>query len=142
LLYLSKALEKDNAVLHSTVRKSRKQARNETNKGQIPECNSWLKQREKGRMRTAHVVISGKVQGVFFRSTLKSKADELNVKGWARNLEDGTVEALLEGGEEEVGKIIEWCHVGPSGARVDAVRVTVHTTANDKSNYRNFAIVG
>jgi len=71
----------------------------------------------------AHVFISGRVQGVFFRAHTQEKAFELGVKGWVRNLPDGRVEAVFEGDEDAVKKIIDWCHVGPPAARVDDVEV-------------------
>lgn len=71
----------------------------------------------------AHVFISGRVQGVFFRANTKRVADELGVKGWVRNLPDGRVEAVFEGEEDAVKKIVEWCHRGPPAARVDRVEV-------------------
>ena len=71
----------------------------------------------------AHVFIKGKVQGVYFRQNLRVVAKRLNVNGWARNLKDGRVEAVLEGEELKVSEVIEWCHAGPSDARVDDVSV-------------------
>ncbi|MDH7518120.1 MAG: acylphosphatase [Candidatus Thermoplasmatota archaeon] len=71
----------------------------------------------------AHVVISGRVQGVFFRANTKQKADQLGLAGWVRNTSDGKVEALFEGEEKFVQEMINWCHRGPSSARVDDVEV-------------------
>jgi acylphosphatase len=69
----------------------------------------------------AHVFVSGRVQGVFFRSETKHKADRYDVKGWVRNLLDGRVEAVFEGEEEAVKALIEFCKRGPSGAIVTNV---------------------
>jgi acylphosphatase len=69
----------------------------------------------------AHVFVSGRVQGVFFRSETKHKADRYDVKGWVRNLPDGIVEAVFEGEEEAVKALIEFCKRGPSGARITNV---------------------
>ncbi|MEM3712977.1 MAG: acylphosphatase [Thermoproteota archaeon] len=74
-------------------------------------------------MVRAHVYVSGRVQGVFFRYETKSLADRLGVKGWVRNLPDGRVEAVFEGEEETVMKMIEFCKKGPPGARVTDVKV-------------------
>jgi len=71
----------------------------------------------------AHVIISGRVQGVWFRSSTKDKAKELGIKGWVRNTLDGKVEAVFEGPREKVEKIIKWCHKGPVLARVIDVNV-------------------
>jgi acylphosphatase len=65
--------------------------------------------------------VSGRVQGVFFRSETKRKAESRNVKGWIRNLPDGRVEAVFEGEEEAVKALIEFCKRGPSGARITNV---------------------
>jgi acylphosphatase len=69
----------------------------------------------------AHVFVSGRVQGVFFRSELRLEARRLDVKGWVCNLSDGRVEAVLEGEEEDVKRLIAFCRHGPPGARVLSV---------------------
>jgi acylphosphatase len=71
----------------------------------------------------AHVFVSGRVQGVFFRSETKHNADRHKVKGWVRNLPDGRVEAIFEGEKDAVQKLIDFCKQGPSGARVTNVDV-------------------
>lgn len=67
--------------------------------------------------------MEGIVQGVFFRANTVTVAKSNGVCGWVRNKPDGTVEAVLEGTENDVKKVIEWCHRGPSAARVDRVMV-------------------
>jgi acylphosphatase len=74
-------------------------------------------------MKRAHLFISGRVQGVFFRSNTRKKALELGLGGWVRNLNDGRVEAVFEGEESSIEKVITWCHQGPSYASVDDVEV-------------------
>jgi acylphosphatase len=71
----------------------------------------------------AHVFVSGRVQGVFFRSETRYKAKKRGVKGWVRNLPDGRVEAIFEGEEKSVKELIEFCKLGPPGARVTNVDV-------------------
>ena len=71
----------------------------------------------------AHVLVSGKVQGVFFRSSTKDKAEELGISGWVRNLADGRVEAVLEGEKEDLDKMLEWCRKGPEYARVTGIEI-------------------
>ena len=66
----------------------------------------------------AHVFVSGRVQGVFFRSETRYEAKRRNVAGWVRNTSDGRVEAVFEGEKEDVEKVIDFCRRGPSGARV------------------------
>ena len=69
------------------------------------------------------VFVKGKVQGVFFRQALKVKAIQNDVFGWVRNLDDGRVEAVLEGDGESVNTLVEWCHGGPANARVEDVDI-------------------
>lgn len=72
---------------------------------------------------SAKVYISGRVQGVWFRQSTKEQATALDVRGWCRNCPDGRVEALFQGENEPVRRIIDWCHRGPKMARVDRVEV-------------------
>lgn len=72
----------------------------------------------------AHVFVSGKVQGVYFRYTTQEEARTLGLTGWVRNLPDGRVEAVFEGEKERVEKAIEFCRKGPRGARVTDVELS------------------
>ena len=69
------------------------------------------------------VVVHGRVQGVFFRDSTRRLALELGVNGWARNTFEGTVEAVFEGRQEAVEKVVEFVRHGPRGARVERVDV-------------------
>ncbi len=71
----------------------------------------------------AHVLISGKVQGVYYRGATAEMAQQLGVQGWVRNLPDRRVEAMFAGPPEAVAAIITWCHQGPPAARVEKVVV-------------------
>ncbi|MGK7920431.1 MAG: acylphosphatase [Trichodesmium sp.] len=71
----------------------------------------------------AHVLISGKVQGVGYRFSTLNTAVSLGINGWVKNLPDGRVEAVFEGREEVVEKMINWCYTGPSSAVVQDVLV-------------------
>jgi acylphosphatase len=71
----------------------------------------------------ARVIVEGWVQGVFFRHHTQAKALRLGVKGWVKNRRDGCVEAVFEGDRENADQIIQWCHRGPSEARVKNVSV-------------------
>lgn len=84
-----------------------------------------------------HVFISGKVQGVFFRSGTKRRAEELGITGWVRNLADGRVEAVLEGEKEEVEKMVQWCRRGPEYARVKSVEVIAE---NYTAEFKGFVL--
>ena len=72
----------------------------------------------------AHVFVKGRVQGVLFRYTTKEEANLRAVNGWARNMEDGRVEAVFEGAKEKVDEMVEFCHYGPPAAKVSSVNVT------------------
>jgi acylphosphatase len=69
----------------------------------------------------AHVIIHGLVQGVWFRASTKEVALKLGVRGWVKNLPDGSVEALFEGEKKKVEEIVGWCRQGPAGSRVEKV---------------------
>nr|MDO8061671.1 acylphosphatase [Candidatus Freyrarchaeum guaymaensis] len=71
----------------------------------------------------ARVVVSGRVQGVFFRYTTRREAKARGVTGWVRNLPDGRVEAVFEGEEEKVRELVDFCRRGPPGARVTGIEV-------------------
>ena len=86
------------------------------------------------RTRT-HVFVSGTVQGVSFRATTREMAREHGVEGWVRNLDDGRVEAVFEGSEEDVETLVAFCHEGSSAARVEAVDVT-HEEPQRESGFR------
>jgi acylphosphatase len=75
-------------------------------------------------MKTVHLLIKGNVQGVFYRASAKDVAEQLNVKGWIRNTEEGNVEATVSGDDDEVDRFVEWCRKGPSKAEVAEVIVT------------------
>ncbi|MCP4351602.1 MAG: acylphosphatase [Desulfobacterales bacterium] len=71
----------------------------------------------------AHVIVSGRVQGVFFRAETKRTAERFGVFGWVRNKGDGTVEALFEGERERVESMVNWCKGGPPHAKVKSVDI-------------------
>lgn len=71
----------------------------------------------------AHVHVSGRVQGVFYRANTREQADRLGVAGWVRNLPDGRVEAVFEGPRDRVEQAVEWCHEGSPAADVEGVDV-------------------
>ena len=71
-----------------------------------------------------HVVISGQVQGVWYRASTKEKAEELGLTGWVKNTTYGNVEAIFEGDELKVNEMIAWCHKGPPLAQVTDMKIT------------------
>lgn len=72
----------------------------------------------------AHVVVEGRVQGVFFRAYTQDEARRHKITGWVKNRYDGKVEAVFEGEENNVKALIDWTHTGPPYARVENVEVT------------------
>ena len=73
--------------------------------------------------KRVRIFVTGKVQGVFFRQTLKVMAKKNDIFGWVKNLEDGRVESILEGDEEKINRLVEWVHSGPANSRVEYVEV-------------------
>lgn len=71
----------------------------------------------------AHVFVSGKVQGVYYRANTRDTAGEAGVDGWVKNRDDGRVEAVFEGPEDAVEAVIEWCHEGSPAAEVEDVEI-------------------
>jgi acylphosphatase len=69
------------------------------------------------------VVVHGRVQGVFFRDSTRRQAEKTGVAGWVRNREDGTVEAVFEGDDDAVARIVDWVREGPGHADVERVEV-------------------
>ena len=76
-----------------------------------------------GQETRAHIWVTGKVQGVWFRASTAERAQALGLVGWVRNLADGRVELVAEGTRPSVESLIEFCHQGPPLARVDKVDV-------------------
>ncbi|HET7870125.1 MAG TPA: acylphosphatase [Actinomycetota bacterium] len=83
-------------------------------------------------MKRVRVVVAGRVQGVFFRSTCATLARRRALVGFVRNLPDGSVEAAFEGIDDEVDALVAWCGVGPDHARVDRVEVTAEEVRGDR----------
>lgn len=88
-------------------------------------------------MERIHVIISGRVQGVFFRAETQRAAMGFNLTGWVRNMQDGRVEAVFEGENDAMDKMLAWCHQGPPAARVESVTITEE---NYLGEFRNFNI--
>ena len=88
-------------------------------------------------MKRVHINISGRVQGVFFRAETQRAAMGFNLSGWVRNMPDGRVEAVFEGEDENVDKMLDWCHIGPPAARVQEVITNEEPYTGE---FRNFSI--
>ena len=84
----------------------------------------------------AHVIISGRVQGVCYRLETQAAAKALGVLGWVRNLYDGTVEAVFEGEKDSVDKMIDWCRKGPRMATVSNVEIQWESCTGEFEEFR------
>ena len=83
------------------------------------------------------VVIKGLVQGVFYRVHTKHTADTLGIKGYVKNLANGSVEAVFEGDPDVIARMIDWCHKGPEVSRIDNIQTQEIKTL---SNFKIFEI--
>lgn len=88
-------------------------------------------------MPTFHLLIKGKVQGVFYRATAKEEAERLGIKGWVRNTREGDVEAVASGDTERVERFIAWCRQGPPRAWVTDVEIA----EMPEENFADFRVV-
>ena len=85
--------------------------------------------------KRVHVIVEGRVQGVFFRAETQKTANRYKVKGWVKNLYDGRVEAVFEGKEKDVDRVLFWCHEGPSYASVTGVEVKKEPFAGEFDSF-------
>jgi acylphosphatase len=90
-------------------------------------------------MIRARIIISGRVQGVYFRASARDVARVQRLSGWIRNRLDGEVEAVVEGEEDAVQAFLAWCHDGPTGAHVTAVQVAREPYTGE---FHGFHVVG
>jgi acylphosphatase len=88
-------------------------------------------------MKHINIKITGKVQGVYFRTSTKAVADQMGVKGLVKNEKDGSVYAEAEADETTLAMFVEWCNEGPEKAKVENVEVV----DGELKNYRNFEVV-
>lgn len=86
----------------------------------------------------ATLLVTGAVQGVFFRSSAMEEAQRLGLSGFVQNLPDGAVESVVEGPEAAIEQFVAWCRVGPPAARVEDVRVKM---AEPRGEFRTFTVV-
>ncbi len=100
------------------------------------DSNSLQASSSPATQRRAHVFVSGRVQGVFFRDETRRQASKLELTGWVRNLEDRRVEAVFEGGEDAVGKMLDWCGKGPGLSHVSGVEVVEEPPTGSFDGFR------
>ena len=85
--------------------------------------------------RNTHLLIVGKVQGVFYRASAKDTAVTLGLTGYVKNLPDGFVEIVAEGSPGKLNQLIEWCKAGPANARVTDVKTTISPSIGEFDNF-------
>ncbi|MBS3104870.1 acylphosphatase [Candidatus Woesearchaeota archaeon] len=88
-------------------------------------------------MKCTHLIVSGRVQGVFFRDNTRRKAKELGLTGYAKNLENGNVEVVAEGNEEKIKELIEFMRESPGVAKVKGIEIK----HKEPENFKNFEIL-
>lgn len=87
-------------------------------------------------LKQVHVVVRGRVQGVFFRASTQREARRLGLVGWVKNRGDGAVELCAEGEEEALKELVAWAHHGPGAARVEKVDVRWRGFGGEHSDFR------
>ena len=87
-------------------------------------------------LKQVHLVVRGRVQGVYFRASTQRESRRLGLTGWARNRPDGSVEIVAEGEEESVRELVAWAHRGPSAARVERVDIRWRGFSGDFPDFR------
>ena len=78
-----------------------------------------------------HVIVHGRVQGVYFRASTRDRARHLGLAGWVRNCADGSVELIAEGETAKLEQLVTWCHSGPRGAVVSGITVEWQETMGE-----------
>ncbi|MEK6922687.1 MAG: acylphosphatase [Nanoarchaeota archaeon] len=86
-------------------------------------------------MKRIRILIVGKVISIFFRAFIKENAEQLGLTGWVRNTKDGSVEAVFEGQEQSIEKIIRLCKKGPPLARIDDIKITEEKPENKFTSF-------
>ena len=84
----------------------------------------------------SHIIVKGKVQGVWFRDSTRREAVRLGLYGWVKNCYDRSVEIVVEGPSGQIGKLLEWCQNGPSGARVSEVNEIEEEHTGEFNSFR------
>jgi len=85
-----------------------------------------------------HIFVTGRVQGVFFRQSTRVMAIKNNVNGWVRNLDDGRVEIVAEGENQDIDNLADWCKTGPANSRVDKFELL--DEENSDGEFENFEV--
>lgn len=86
-------------------------------------------------MKRVHIIVSGRVQGVFFRYNTRDLAGNLGLRGYVKNLYNGDVEIIAEGNEEKLNKLIGFCKKGPESAHVTNIKIKYEKATNEFSGF-------
>ena len=86
-------------------------------------------------LKQIHIFVAGRVQGVFFRQSTRVLAIKNNVNGWVRNLDDGRVEIVAQGHEQDIDNLSNWCKTGPANSRVDEFDSKEESIAEEFENF-------
>ena len=86
-------------------------------------------------LKRIHIFVTGRVQGVFFRQSTRVMAIKNNVNGWVRNLDDGRVEIVAEGENQDIDNLADWCKTGPANSRVDEFELSEENSAGEFENF-------
>tara|TARA_B100000686_G_scaffold312719_1_gene357474 strand:+ start:367 stop:645 length:279 start_codon:yes stop_codon:yes gene_type:complete len=86
-------------------------------------------------LKQIHIFVTGRVQGVFFRQSTRVIAIKNNVNGFVRNLDDGRVEIIAQGEEQNINKLIDWCRTGPANSRVDEFELKEESITEEFENF-------
>lgn len=88
-------------------------------------------------MKALHLMIYGRVQGVWFRASAQEVARRFKIQGWVRNMPDGAVETHIQGDDKAVAEMLAWCYQGPQGARIDRIDIA---EVISQEEYKAFSI--
>ncbi len=86
-------------------------------------------------MKRVHLIVRGRVQGVYFRASTRDRARQLGLSGWVRNRRDGSVEILAEGDTACLEQFVVWCHGGPPGAVITDLDVEWQEASGEFSGF-------
>ncbi len=107
-----------------------------TNRSLNKEINTSSSSSSFSKYIRVHLIISGKVQGVYFRKHTQDVSLQNYVYGWVKNLLNGDVECVLEGLKSNVDKVISWCHQGPPNSRVDNVEIKCEAFTGNFTDFK------
>lgn len=85
--------------------------------------------------KQVHIIVRGRVQGVFYRACAREEANKLNITGWTKNREDGAVEIIAEGEEKDLKRFVDWCKQGPPASNVTDIQSSFSEATNEFESF-------